>query len=208
MKRLIFIFLAVVTLSGISLLQTSCTFEVGQPKTTIEKDTAKGDSTKKQLNINLGHLGTLSDALDADSSSKSDPNDQISKLPGQIFKSIFNIFLYPLIAFIVAIALIFVALIVFFIIRYMNKKAQYKLYEEAIRAGQKLPDNIGFPKKEINIQTQGIKNISLGVGLGIFLWILLGFEMASIGLVFICTGIGQLIIYRTQQSATDKHTEE
>lgn len=208
MKRLIFILLAAVALLGISLLQTSCTFEISPKEITTGKDTAKVDSTKKHFKINLGHLGTLGNVLDPDSFPTSGEDDELNKLPGQIFKSFFNIFLYPLIAFIVAFALIFVTLIVFFIMRYMNKRAQYKLYEEAIRAGQKLPDNIGFPKKETNIQTQGIKNISLGIGLGIFLWILLGIEMASIGLISICTGIGQLIIYRTQQSATDKHKEE
>lgn len=207
MKRLIFILLTTAVFAGMSLLQTSCTFEV-KDKESLTKKATPSDSTKTNFSFNLGNIGTINDLLDSDADSPSNSDANLSKLPAQIFKSFFNIFLYPLIAFIVVITLVFVAIITFLIIRYMNKKAQYKLYEEAIRSGQKLPDNIGFPKKETNIQANGIKNISLGIGLGIFLWILLGVEMASIGLIFICSGIGQLIIYRTQQRPTDKHTEE
>lgn len=207
MKRLIFILLAAVVFAGMSLLQTSCTFEAKNKEILTEKATPS-DSIKTNFSFNLGNLGTINDLLDSDADSTSNSDVDLNNLPGQIFKSFFNIFLYPFIGFLVAIALAFVAIITFPIIRYMNKKAQYKLYEEAIRSGQKLPDNIGFPKKETNIQANGIKNISLGIGLGIFLWILLGIEMASIGLIFICIGIGQLIIYRTQQRPTDKHTEE
>ena len=46
--------------------------------------------------------------------------------------------------------------------------------------------------------TKGIKNIFLGIGLGVFLWVLTEEEgLAAIGFLIFCMGLGQVLIAYT-----------
>lgn len=94
-------------------------------------------------------------------------------------------------------------IIVFFVFyfRYKNRKAKYRLAEQALASGQQLPENF-FKNVEIeDIRSKGIKNIFLGLGLFIFLWAATtSFGLGCIGLLIMFTGFGQIVIYYTQQN--------
>ena len=61
-----------------------------------------------------------------------------------------------------------------FFFNYKNRKAKYRLAEQALSTGQQLPEDF-FKKAERSEDTRskGIKNIFLGIGLFIFLWAML-----------------------------------
>ena len=89
-----------------------------------------------------------------------------------------------------------VALVLYF--AYKNKQAKYKLASEALAAGKEIPENLfkANPKKENNdTLTKGIKNVFLGIGLVVFIWVLTGEEsLAAIGFLMFCIGLGQVVI--------------
>lgn len=88
--------------------------------------------------------------------------------------------------------------------RHKNRKAQYRLVEQALAAGQPLPEDFFRRTDTTDIHAKGIKNICTGAGLCLFLWFLTGkFNVASIGLLIMFTGFGQLIIYYTRPRKKD-----
>ena len=91
--------------------------------------------------------------------------------------------------------------------KYLNRRAKYRLASEAIAAGQKLPKDLfdsGQSVLDYNQRTltKGIRNICLGIGLGVFLWLLTHEEsITAIGFLIVCMGVGQVIIaYVTRSS--------
>ena len=91
--------------------------------------------------------------------------------------------------------------------KYLNRRAKYRLASEAIAAGQKLPKDLfdsGQSVLDYNQRTltKGIRNICLGIGLGVFLWFLTDEEsITAIGFLIVCMGVGQVIIaYVTRSS--------
>lgn len=108
-------------------------------------------------------------------------------------------------------AIIFVfglpALILFiiFYFRYKNRKAKYRLAEQALAAGQQLPPEFFKEGESKDLRGRGIKNIFLGIGLFIFLWAITGeFGLGCIGLLIMFTGFGQVTIYYTQPGQDGK----
>lgn len=96
-----------------------------------------------------------------------------------------------------------VVFIVFFF-RYKNRKAKYRLAEQALSNGQQLPENFFKNAEAEDIRTKGIKNIFTGIGLFIFLWAITGrFGLGCIGLLIMFTGFGQLVIHYSQQKKND-----
>lgn len=103
-----------------------------------------------------------------------------------------------------------VALVLYF--GYKNKQAKYKLASEALAAGKEIPQELfkGNPKKENNdTLTKGIKNVFLGIGLGIFLWVLTSEEgIAAIGFLIFCIGLGQVVtVYATRPKEINTSTD-
>ena len=93
---------------------------------------------------------------------------------------------------------------VIFFFRYKNRKARYRLVEQALAAGQPLPEDFLKEDKPNDPRTQGIKNIFTGIGLFIFLWAITGeFGIGAIGLLIMFMGIGQWIIGSKQQKTDD-----
>lgn len=102
-----------------------------------------------------------------------------------------------------------VALLLYF--SYKNKQAKYKLASEALAAGKEVPENLfkSNPQKEnVDVLRKGIKNIFLGIGLGVFLWVLTEERgIAAIGFLIFCIGMGQVVIaYATRPKGTDEHS--
>lgn len=92
---------------------------------------------------------------------------------------------------------IFIIFIVFFF-RYKNRKARYRLAEQALAAGQTLPENFIKEVKTYDSRSQGIKNTFTGIGLFIFLWAITGnFGIGTIGLMVMFIGLGQWFIGTT-----------
>lgn len=210
MKKFICSFISVILLMGIICTSSGCEVKTEEkPTFTISTKTKDGkDSTIYQnsnLSFNLGNTGSTDD-----NNGDFPEKELIQGLYSQIFGTFGKIFLYPLIGFIFFIGIIFVTLIVFFVMRYTNKRAQYKLYTEAIKSGQSIPENLYLLREDANIETKGIKNIALGVGLLICFWIMLGYQIACIGLIPICVGIGQILIHHSQKGKTfeNKKSEE
>ena len=103
------------------------------------------------------------------------------------------------IVFVFGFPLIIVFIIFFF--RYKNRKAKYRLVEQALASGQPLPENFIRENRPADQRSQGIKNTFTGIGLFIFLWAITGeFGIGAIGLLVTFMGIGQWIIGSKQQT--------
>lgn len=99
---------------------------------------------------------------------------------------------------------LFIVFIIFFF-RYKNRKAKYRLAEQALAKGQPLPEHFFKEATTTDIRSKGINNIFVGIGLFIFLLAITGeFGLGCIGLLVMFTGFGQVVIYYTQQGNGDK----
>ena len=101
--------------------------------------------------------------------------------------------------------------------KYQNKQAKYRLASQAITAGKEVPKGLFDEDYSAGsncnnaVLTKGIKNICLGIGLGVFLWILTNERgIAAIGFLIFCMGVGQVIVaYATRTSdKKDNHFPE
>lgn len=91
-------------------------------------------------------------------------------------------------------------LFIVFFFRYKNRKAKYRLVEQALSSGQPLPENVFKQTQTEDIRTKGIKNVFTGIGLFIFLWAITGqFSLGCVGLLIMFTGFGQLVIHYSDQ---------
>ena len=112
--------------------------------------------------------------------------------------------LFSIIAIVAVFGLPVFILFVIFFFRYKNRKARYRLAEQAIAAGQPLPENFIRENRPADQRSQGIKNTFTGIGLFIFLWAITGeFGIGAIGLLIMFMGIGQWIIGSKQQKTDD-----
>lgn len=99
---------------------------------------------------------------------------------------------------------LFIIFVIFFF-RYKNRRAKYRLAEQALASGQQLPENFFKEVATRDIRSKGINNIFVGIGLFIFLWAITGeFGLGCIGLLVMFTGFGQVVIYYTQQERDEK----
>lgn len=102
-------------------------------------------------------------------------------------------------------------LIVFFafFFRYKNKKAKYRLVEQALASGQPLPEGIFKEMTEVDMRSKGIKNFFTGLGLFIFLWAITGsFAIGCIGLLIMLTGVGQWVTALKNNNKQEPANEE
>lgn len=85
--------------------------------------------------------------------------------------------------------------------RYYNRKKKYELAQRIVESGQPLPDNFLNELKEeyredAGLFEKGIKNVTIGIALAIFLWLMTGEAfLACIGLFVVANGASQLISY-------------
>lgn len=106
--------------------------------------------------------------------------------------------------------LFIVALVLWF--RYKNKQARYRLAAEALAHGKEIPNEFyqrnSLQTQNNEILSKGIKNIFLGIGLGVFLWVLTEEEsLAAIGFIIICLGLGQVVTAYATRSKDNQPTD-
>lgn len=100
---------------------------------------------------------------------------------------------------------VFIIFLIFFF-RYKNRRARYRLAEQALSAGQPLPEGLIKECKPTDQYSVGIKNTFTGIGLFIFLWAITGeFGIGAIGLLVMFMGVGQWLIgYMNKNGAKDE----
>lgn len=232
MKRILFALIVAFTICSLMLAQNKTTIvkdTIGKVKVTItetrsdlKKQTAKSASRAKAT----GPITVSSADIDPDSTYRveyidtpddstyvSILSDDYSNDPSQGLTSMLGGFSNSAISGGIAIVVVTLGMIfafplfiifIAFYFRHRNRKARYRLIEQALAAGQPLPE--GIFKESLNLDTaeKGIKNICLGLGLFIFLWAITeSFGMGSIGLLVMFTGVGQWLVARNRKP-TDK----
>lgn len=108
--------------------------------------------------------------------------------------------LIPIIAIVCGCALPVVIVFIAFYFRYKNRKAKYKLAEQALASGQPIPEDFFGAKAEQATLHKGITNTFTGIGLFILLWALASFSVATVGLLVMFMGLGQIVIHYASQN--------
>ncbi|MEG1563576.1 MAG: DUF6249 domain-containing protein [Bacteroides sp.] len=171
---------------------TSCTVAFAQSQTVSSADTANDSATV------LSFTDTPDDSLrvDNDADDSNQVNSFVNSLDGANMTGVLSIVTVVLVlTFGFPIFIIFIA----FYFRYRNRKARYKLIEQALAAGQPLPESLFKDNHDNDTRAKGIKNICLGFGLFIFLWTMTdSFGIGAIGLLLMCIGLGEWLVAKNQ----------
>ena len=196
MKRIIFVLMASMALCSLTLAQNKTI----AAKDSVEKNkvtVTQNDNSADQENSDATSTAEYTDTPDTSSSNTMSFNDDFPFQTKTNGKG-----LIPIIAIVMGIGLPMFIVFIAFYFRYKNKKAQYRLVEQALAAGQPIPESMFKQNLDSDIRVNGIKNIFLGLGLFIFLWALTDeFGLGCIGLLIMFTGLGQLVIHYTQESS-------
>lgn len=177
-----------------------CSMAFAQLKTTTTKDSIT-DSTYVAEYTDAVDSATVTDDDQSFSTHKSDFFDELGG--GNIaviivISSLIAVFGFP----------IFIIFIVFYF-RYKNRKAKYKLVEQALAIGQPLPENFQSESRQDDTRSKGIKNTFMGIGLFIFLWAITNsFGIGCIGLLVMFTGIGQWVLAINNDKRENKNNKE
>ena len=89
------------------------------------------------------------------------------------------------IVFVFGLPLLIIFVVFFF--RYKNRKAKYRLAEQALASGQQLPENFFKEAAATDIRSKGINNIFVGIGLFIFLWAITGDSVSDVSACSSCS---------------------
>ena len=192
MKNFLLALMVVLTTCTLAVAQTTVVRDsIGKVKVTVTKDN-KANTNNTAVTV----IGV--DTADADSADVNANSSNVSTTHGKAsftFDSDDSDFPFHnvsagggiLVAIIAIIAVfgfpVFILFVIFFF-RYKNRKARYRLAEQALAAGQPLPAEFIRENKTVDSRSQGIKNTFTGIGLFIFLWAITGeFGIGAIGLL-------------------------
>ena len=201
MKNFLLALMVVLTTCTLAVAQTTVVRDsIGTAVTVIGVDTADADSADvnaNSSNVSTTH-GKASFTFDSDDSDF--PFHNVSAGGGILVAiiAIIAVFGFP----------VFILFVIFFF-RYKNRKARYRLAEQALAAGQPLPAEFIRENKTVDSRSQGIKNTFTGIGLFIFLWAITGeFGIGAIGLLVMFMGLGQWLIgYKQHANEEIKNRE-
>lgn len=218
MKRILMALMVASIFCSLILAQQTTTIlkdSIGKAKITVTttKPDKKGSSvTVSSADNDSVFVAEFSDTPD-DSSYVSDGSDTTdtyeSKLDfiNELNSSGASAAAITLVAVILIIIFSFPLFVVFiaFYFRYRSRKARYKLVEQALAAGQPIPEGVFKETMNLDTKEKGIKNICLGTGLFIFLWALTSsFAMGCIGLLIMFTGVGQYLVARSKKPTDEQ----
>ena len=119
---------------------------------------------------------------------------------GDMLGGMFFVLVVLFIIFVLA-PVVVIGLILYFI--YKSRKDKMRLMEMAMKNGKEIPlDALGTPyRNNDDIWNKGIRQIFIGVGVGILLWIPIGKLGLAIGALIALIGCGNVVI---AQNAKDK----
>ena len=219
MKRILLALMVILTMYTLTNAQSQTTVlrdSIGKAKITITHKDAKSNTKNTSVTV-VGVDTTDSDSTVTDkdstyvnhgSASFSFDSDD-SDFPFKNFgNAIGGGILVAIIAIIGVFGLpIFILFFIFFF-RYKNRKARYRLAEQALAAGQPLPEGLIKENQPTNQRSQGIKNTFTGIGLFVFLWAITDeFGIGAIGLLIMFMGIGQWLGFQREKKNSDYITE-
>lgn len=196
---------------GLMLAMLCCTLLQGKNRTVTENDSQGNKKRVIELCDTVINGKTVTDTLSVmtyESPGDSRKEEHHSGLQWVGFKfddqASDTLIAVTAIIFVFGLPLLIVFIVFFF--RYKNRKAKYRLVEQALASGQQLPENFFKEAGNSDIRSKGINNIFVGIGLFIFLWAITEeFSLGCIGLLIMFTGFGQLVIYySTQKNKEDK----
>ena len=217
MKRILMALMVASVFCSLALAQQTTTIlkdSIGKAKITVTKTEPgkKGGSvTVSSADNDSVFVAEFSDTPDDstyvnDDSDTADTHGNNFDFLNELENSDAGVAAITMVAVILIIIFSFPLFVVFiaFYFRYKSRKARYKLVEQALAAGQPIPEGVFKETMNLDTRTKGIKNICLGIGLFIFLWALTSsFAMGCIGLLVMFTGIGQYLV-APKQKPTDE----
>ena len=172
MKNFLLALMVVLTTCTLAVAQTTVVRDsIGKVKVTVTKDN-KANTNNTAVTV----IGV--DTADADSADVNANSSNVSTTHGKAsftFDSDDSDFPFHnvsagggiLVAIIAIIAVfgfpVFILFVIFFF-RYKNRKARYRLAEQALAAGQPLPAEFIRENKTVDSRSQGIKNTFTGIG--------------------------------------------
>lgn len=106
--------------------------------------------------------------------------------------------LIPILIFFV-LPLLILFLILYFV--YKGRKAKYNTYQKMAASGQPIPEETlkEMSEEDMKMRNEGLRDICLGVGLAIFLGIILDEIGVGIGALIACIGLGKLLSWNATQ---------
>lgn len=181
MKRITLLFIAIIACILTATAQTD-TIEVRQSATDTQ----------------IEYIDTPA-AKPVESSAKRANDDNFSFDFGRNFETVI-----PVLAILCVFGLPVIVVFIIFYFRYKSKKAKYGLAEQALAAGQPIPEEYFRERSGSNILQKGITNAFTGIGLFIFLWAITEeFSIGCIGLLIMFMGFGQIVIHYTNDKKKD-----
>ena len=144
-----------------------------------------------------------------DRMSSSDTNSLMSEIGvdgGDIMGMFFVIVVLIIIFILAPVGLI--GIILFFV--YKSRKQKMRMMEMAMKSGKQIPvEAVGMPsQKGEDVWNKGVKQIFLGAGVGLLLWVIIGKLGMAIGVLITLIGIGNMAIgygAKQKQKEQDLH---
>lgn len=218
MKRILMALMVASVCCSLTLAQQTTTIlkdSIGKAKitvTTTKPDKKGGSVTVSSADNDSVFIAEFSDTPDdstyvSDGSDSADTDKSKFDILDKLENSDAGVAAITMVAVILIITFSFPLFVVFiaFYFRYKSRKARYKLVEQALAAGQPIPEGVFKETMNLDTRSKGIKNTCLGIGLFIFLWALTSsFAMGCIGLLIMFTGIGQYLVARNQKSIDEQ----
>ena len=190
MKRIIIALMVAVTF---------CSLAMAQNPTITQDNKNSSDSTI------VTEYTDIVDSSTVDTDYQSSSFDFGNEFPFNIDKGAINGgILTGLVVIILIFGFPFFIVFIAFYFRYKNRKAKYRLMEQAL-ATATLPEGIFKALCRRTTVRKVSRTFRTGIGLFIFLWAITDeFSIGCIGLLVMFTGIGQWIISRNQQHERPK----
>lgn len=208
MKKILF------SLVAIMLLGSTVPMEAQRhrhtPRTTVVDDTkadngieAYSDTSSTAEQLDTADCSTTADADDINDSNRFDPSrfsDPFSWFAFLGTSGFVGIVITILLLGVVLLFLFMPLIIVLLILRYMVRRHndRVRLAEKAMEHGQPIGEGeMPLSKKSPDyLWRRGVRNVSIGAGLALFLWLLGADSLVGIGLLVACLGLGQMFMVR------------
>jgi len=205
MKRILMVLiLAITTLAVSAKAKQAVPANDSVDEVEVYSDTTSVDSVAVSQGFNMD------DEEEWEDWRSSDTNTLMGKLgvDGDMVGGMMFVVVILFIIFVLA-PIAVIGLILFFI--YKSRKDKMRMMEMAIKNGKQIPvDALGTPcVNNEYVWNKGIKQMFLGAGLAILLWVPLGKLGVAIGLLIMLIGCGNMVIgYNAKQKQKEREMHE